>query len=287
VIAMRLSHTTRYVYGEPVSISFHQALLTPRDTPSQQIESTNLQITPSAQNISSRQDYYGNQVTLFTVGELHRQLDVEALTILRLLDRPAPETGKSPGWSDAVSQVRHARTAADLTAYEYCFDSPHVPTSPDLAAYASQSFNTNRPVLEAALDLNHRIYEEFRYDPMVTTISTPISEVLENKHGVCQDFAHFMLGCLRSLGIPARYISGYLVPNAGVVGAQASHAWVSVYSPKNGWVDFDPTNDVMPTNGHITLAWGRDYADVCPLRGIVLGGSEHTVSVGVSITEAD
>jgi len=284
---MRVSHSTRYVYGEPVSISFHQALLTPRPTPWQRIERNSLKIKPTAQSMSSRQDYYGNQVTLFTVGELHSQLDVEALTILKLLERPAPATGKSPGWTDVVSQIRRGRTAADLAAYEYCFESPHVPTSPELTAYASESFTPNRPVLEAALDLTHRIHKEFRYDATVTTVTTPVSEVFAKKHGVCQDFAHFMLGCLRSVGVPARYISGYLIPNAGVVGAQASHAWVSVYSPPDGWVDFDPTNDVMPANGHITLAWGRDYADISPLRGIVLGGSKHMVSVAVSITQED
>jgi transglutaminase-like putative cysteine protease len=284
---LRLSHTTGYSYSDPVSISFHQALLTPRGTQFQRIIDSRLLVRPSPQSVSSREDYYGNQVTLFTVGELHQALEVEAVTLLSLENRPAPDVTKSPAWDHVASQVKRCESADDLLTYEYCFDSPHIETAPEFAEYGAPSFPAGRPLLESALDLTHRIHREFRYDPTVTTISTPISEVLENRHGVCQDFAHLMIGCLRSMGLPARYISGYLVPKPGVVGAQASHAWVSVYSPRDGWVEFDPTNDLIATNGHIILAWGRDYSDISPLRGIVLGGSQHTVTVGVAITDSD
>jgi transglutaminase-like putative cysteine protease len=172
---------------------------------------------------------------------------------------------------------------------EFSYPSPHVTTGPDLAAYASESFTPKRSLVAAAIDLMHRINREFVFDAGATTIATPVTQVLANRRGVCQDFAHLQIGCLRSLGLAARYVSGYLVthPIPGqprLVGADASHAWLSVWCPRLGWVDLDPTNDVLPSQRHVTLAWGRDYGDVSPLRGVLLGGRDHELKVAVSVT---
>ena len=176
-----------------------------------------------------------------------------------------------------------------MAASQFVFDSPYIPTGDRFAAYAAPSFPPGRPVFEAVLELTSRIHAEFCYDPTATTIATPIKEVLEQKHGVCQDFAHLQIGCLRSLGLAARYVSGYLVnlPPPGkprLVGAEASHAWISFFCPGFGWIDLDPTNNQVPSDRHIVLAWGRDYDDVSPLKGVILGGGNHTVKVTVEIT---
>ena len=177
---------------------------------------------------------------------------------------------------------------AVIEAYQYAFDSPHVPTSPDLAAYAAISFTPGRPWLESLLDLTRRIYREFKYDKTATNIHTPPSEVLRVRRGVCQDFAHLQIGCLRSLGLAARYVSGYLVtaPPPGqprLVGADASHAWLSAFSPEHGWIDVDPTNDLIPSLKHISLAWGRDYSDVTPIKGVYIGGGHNGMTVAVDV----
>ncbi len=163
-------------------------------------------------------------------------------------------------------------------------ESPLAPRGASYARYGAPALQPDRPLLEGVGALMETIHREFTYDPVATTVSTPVSEVLAGRHGVCQDFAHLMIACLRSHGIPARYVSGYLVPDPGVVGAQASHAWVSVYCPGIGWVDFDPTNDVRPAAGHITLGWGRDFEDVSPLKGVTVGGARHTLAVEVLVT---
>jgi transglutaminase-like putative cysteine protease len=283
----RVLHTTTYSYSDPVSISFHEAVLTPRQTGRQTVLKAGLAVEPKVQNLTARQDYFDNIVTRFTVAGDHRKLEVESESLLGISDAAMREWSDCPPLETLVEQVRRCETEEDLKAYEYCFASQHAPRAPDLAAYARPSFPPGRPFLDGVRDLTLRIRKEFRYDPAVTTISTPVREVLENRHGVCQDFAHVMIGCLRSLGTPARYVSGYLVPRQGVVGDQASHAWISTYCPQFGWVDFDPTNGVVVSNGHLTVAWGRDYADVCPLRGVILGGGKHIVEVAVKVTPSD
>jgi transglutaminase-like putative cysteine protease len=283
----RVLHTTTYSYSDPVSISFHEAVLTPRQTGRQTVLKAGLAVEPKVQNLTARQDYFDNIVTRFTVAGDHRKLEVESESLLGISDAAMREWSDCPPLETMVEQVRRCETEEDLKAFEYCFASQHAPRAPDLAAYARPSFPPGRPFLDGVRDLTLRIRKEFRYDPAVTTISTPVREVLENRHGVCQDFAHVMIGCLRSLGTPARYVSGYLVPRKGVVGDQASHAWISTYCPQFGWVDFDPTNGVVVSNGHLTVAWGRDYADVCPLRGVILGGGKHIVEVAVKVTPSD
>ncbi len=187
-------------------------------------------------------------------------------------------------------QIRGDLRPQGLEAYEFTFDSPHIRKSDELADYAEPSFPRNRPLLQSVLELNSRIHADFKYVPESTTISTTLPEVMKLRRGVCQDFAHLMIGCLRSLGLSARYVSGYLrtLPPPGkprLVGADASHAWVAVYFPGVGWVDFDPTNDKIPSTEHITLAWGRDYGDVSPIRGSLLGGGGQTVRVSVDVEE--
>jgi transglutaminase-like putative cysteine protease len=285
-ISMRVTHSSEYQYSEAVSTSYHQALLTPRTTPSQRNVETRITIDPPAEYSESRSDYFGNLVTQFTVSSSHRRLHVEADSTIVMTARPPAPLPRTAPLADLLGLVRHAENDDDLAAFEFAFDSPQVLRSPELADYARKSFDRGQPFLNGVEAFMKRIHSEFTYDTAVTTVSTPVAEVLQVRKGVCQDFAHLMIGGLRSLGAPARYISGYLVPGAGVVGAQASHAWVSVYCPGNGWFDFDPTNDVRPSSGHITLAWGRDFSDVSPLRGVMIGGGEHVVNVEVHVARA-
>jgi transglutaminase-like putative cysteine protease len=179
-----------------------------------------------------------------------------------------------------------------LEARQFVYESPHVPITKALADYAAPSFSPGRPWLAAVLDLTARVFSQFQYDPTATTVNTPVAQVLQNRRGVCQDFAHLQIGCLRSLGLPARYVSGYLLtaPPAGqqrLVGADASHAWLSAFCPELGWIDFDPTNNQIPTTKHITLAWGRDYSDVCPIKGVLVGGGQHRMRVAVDVVPVE
>ena len=217
----------------------------------------------------------------------HNELIVEAQSELTIRPNPLLHS-EIPTCNLNIESVRQRihqpESPEDLQVYEFCFNSPHVSQSSELARYASSCFTQHEDFLAGVGALMHRIHSGFRYDPTVTTVSTPVSEVFVHKHGVCQDFAHLMIACLRSLGLAARYVSGYLVPGPDVIGAQASHAWVAAYCPGIGWTDFDPTNDVSPSGSHITLAWGRDYSDVSPFRGVIFGGGEHRVSVEVSVS---
>ena len=280
---LRVEHHTRYAYTEKVSLSYHQAMLEPRDSARQRVASTNLRVEPPVLVAARRLDYFGNRVAVFEIDSGHETLDVVATSEIDMDRLDPPELAASFPLEEITRRLRKPEDDALLTASEYPASSPLVPKKKELAALARPHFPPGRPYLEGVHGLMEQIHAEFRYDPEVTSVSTPIDDVLLYKHGVCQDFAHVMIGCLRSLGGPARYVSGYLVPLPGVVGAQASHAWVSAYCPHLGWVDFDPTNNVVPTDGHVTLAWGRDFGDVSPLRGVVYGGGEHTVHVAVEI----
>lgn len=280
----RVIHVTRYDYSEPVSLCYNEVRLRPRDTTWQKTISHALGVTPATDNTSSRSDYYGNTVHRFSINSAHRELVVTSTARLDVQSRDAPVVGESPPWEEAHAGIRDHQSGEQLEAFEFCYESPLVRLGQPFREFAEQSFTPGRPLLEAALDLNHRIFTTFDYDPAATTVSTPVQEVLREKKGVCQDFAHLMLAAVRSLGLSARYVSGYLRPRPGVVGDQASHAWISVFCPKFGWTDFDPTNDVIPTDGHFTLAWGRDYGDVAPVKGVILGGGEHSIDVSVRIT---
>ena len=310
MIAYRVQHETVYSYSHSVSVSHNVAHLLPRACDTQRLEELQLRIEPEPSSLRHFDDYFGNPAVFFIVTEPHDRLRVLAESHVQVEPRDLIELSTSPAWEQVVETLRAAPDARTLAAYEYVFDSPFVPTSAELADYARPSFAPGRPLLEATDDLCHRIHRDFRYDPEATTLATPIHEVLAERHGVCQDFAQVMSGALRSLGIAARYVSGYIrsanpkpeVPGASdlapsapdakgeppdLVGADASHAWVSVFCPSAGWVDFDPTNAMLPNDRHLVLGWGRDYDDVSPLQGVTLGGGLQTVAVGVQMRPAD
>jgi transglutaminase-like putative cysteine protease len=284
----QVNHTTIFDYAEPVSGCHNLLHLRPREAPRQTCLAQKLTISPEPRGLQNRSDYYGNPIVLFTIQEPHRRLSVTAEHRFEI--RPAPEVdveGSTP-WEEARETLRTDRSPAILDAYRFVFTSQYIPRNQALADYAAPSLPPGRPVLAGALDLTRRIHREFRYDNKATTLSTPLHQVLAERRGVCQDFAHLLIGCLRSLGLAARYVSGYLLthPAPGqprLVGADASHAWVSVFCPRLGWVDFDPTNDMIPSDQHITLAWGRDFDDVSPVKGVILGGGSHRMTVSVDV----
>jgi transglutaminase-like putative cysteine protease len=286
-----VTHTTKYRYADSVSLCHNLVHLKPRVAPRQTCHQSHLLVQPEPRGVQHYHDYFGNPIALFTIQEPHRNLTITAKHRLEVAPREPMRLEDSLSWEAARETLTSERMPALLDALAFTFASKYVPRDAGLAAYAAPSFTPGRPLLEAAMDLTARIYKEFRYDAKATTLSTPLGEVLERRRGVCQDFAHLAIGCLRSLGLPARYVSGYLqtrVP-AGrerLVGADASHAWFAVYCPGVGWVDFDPTNNVMPSEQHLTIAWGRDYEDISPIKGVILGGGSHTMSIAVDVAEA-
>lgn len=282
----KITHRTTYVYTSEVTVSQHIARLRPRSFPGQTCLSHELDIAPVPGVQTSREDYFGNTTHFFTIAGAHRELTVLSRSTVDVTERIWPEPDKTPAWKTLRSSDAEA---LPLEAQEYIFPSVFVPHLSALADYAQPSFTPDRPLLEAATDLMHRIFTEFTFDPTATTVATPLETVLQKRRGVCQDFAHLQIGCLRSLGLPARYVSGYLetLPPPGktkLVGADASHAWLQLYVPGFGWVDLDPTNDVLAGSRHITVAWGRDFDDVSPIRGVIGGGGKHTLSVAVDVT---
>jgi transglutaminase-like putative cysteine protease len=283
-------HLTEYLYADPVSTSHHQLHLVPRASEHQTCRRQQLSVTPTPAVMSERVDYFGNRATYFELQEPHRRLAVTSRCEVEVLSTAAllPADG-GPPWESVRDSVRQPSGAEALAACEMTFPSQFVRLPAEVAAYAAPSFPARRPLLEAVADLTRRIHDELAYDPTATVVSTPVDEVLRLRRGVCQDFAHLQLACLRALGLPARYVSGYLVttPPPGqprLVGADASHAWISVYCPGGGWIPFDPTNDVIPDDKHITVAWGRDFGDVTPMRGVIVGGSRHELHVSVDVS---
>ena len=281
-------HETHHGYQRSVTLSQQMLHMTPRVFAHQEVISHQVQVTPAPQEWAEHLDYFGNVCRVFTLGTPHRALVVRGSATVALLRRPDVSTlAVSPAWEDTRAMMRNVLLARE--PLQYMYESPHVMCSAELAHYAMPSFTVGRPLLEAAYDLTQRIYHDFEFDDEATTISTPLHEVLTGRRGVCQDFAHLMIGCLRSIGLAARYVSGYILtmPPPGqprMVGADASHAWVSVYCSNAGWVDFDPTNRRLVQDEHITLGWGRDFSDVTPMRGTVLGGGEQNLDVSVTVT---
>ncbi len=286
----RIRHITRYAYDNPVSQCYNKAHLLPRNTPSQRCLDTRISIAPQANWLREHQDYFGNRYCYFMLNEPHLSLEIDITSRIEVTPMQ-PENALDLGCSveEARERISLALDSTTLDAREFLLDSAMIRASDALREYAKPSFTAERSLLSATRDLTRRIFEEFTYDPEFSTIATPLKEVLEHKRGVCQDFAHLAIGCLRSLGFPARYVSGYLetLPPPGekkLIGADASHAWFAVYSPGDGWFEFDPTNNNMPTGQHIVTAWGRDYADVTPLQGVIFdGGGEQTLEVSVDV----
>jgi len=278
----RATHTTRHVYEEPVAQSVNELRLTPREFGRQHVRQFHVKVEPEPALWRSRKDWFGNEVTTFSIFELHDRFTVTASSVVEV--EPARE-GVLPTlrWEEARDILAEGTDDPALEASEFIYDSPYVAASPELSRYAAPSFAPGRPMVEALEDLSHRIHKEFEYKPKSTSIDMPLAEVLKNRRGVCQDFAHVMIGSLRSLRLAARYVSGYLRSGAKFQGAEASHAWVAVFVPNAGWLHFDPTNDLMPSDGHVTLAWGRDYSDVTPVKGVTLGGGAQKVDVAVRV----
>ncbi len=284
-----VQHTTVYRYSEPASLGHNQARLTPRSFGRQRCLSSQVAIEPEPTARADWDDYYGNRVSYFTIEREHARLTVTARSEVELDSSAYVDPAGTLDWEQARARLAHPCDPDTIAAAPFLYDSPHVQQQPWLGEYAAGSFTSGRPLLEALLDLTRRIHREFRYTPASTCVSTPVREVFERRCGVCQDFAHLQIGCLRSLGLAARYVSGYLLtdPPPGsprLVGADASHAWLSVYCPGAGWLDVDPTNNQMPDLRHVTVAWGRDYSDVCPVKGVVLGGGQHGMSVAVDVS---
>jgi transglutaminase-like putative cysteine protease len=251
--------------------------------PHQQRLYHDVQIEPAPAVVTTHTDYFGNAVTYFGMQGAHKRLTVRARSRVALQATSLPSPSDTPSW-EAIAD----RTALPLEALEFVFDSALIPASAELAAYARVAFPPGRPLLDAVLELTRRIHEEFTFDPEATTVATPVAEVFRSRRGVCQDFARLEIACLRSLGLPAQYVSGYLetVPLPGparLLGADASHAWLAVYCREAGWIHVDPTNNLVPSRTHVTVAWGRDYNDVSPIHGVILGGGNHTLRVNVDV----
>jgi transglutaminase-like putative cysteine protease len=285
-----ITHRTLYSYAAPVTVSHHVTRLEPRASNTQACERFSLKIFPEPTLRKTRQDYFGNRLCFFAIQEIHSQLEIVTHSRVTVTARklPAPET--TPAWEEVVSLYRDPVSPEVVEPYQFVFDSPQVRASVELADYARESFRPGTPMLVGAADLTRRIFEDFKFDPRATTVATPLEEVWEKRRGVCQDFAHLGIACVRSLGLAARYVSGYLRtrPPAGrprLVGVDASHAWFRIFCPGTGWVDFDPTNNVQPGEEHIIVAYGRDFDDVSPVAGIITGGGEHDVRVSVDVEE--
>lgn len=289
----QIRHSTTYEYSEMVPLCHNQARLIPRDGENQTCRRLSLTIEPRPAVRREWTDYFGNAVTFFSLEQLHDILNVTATSHVDVREATVPYLPHTPAWEtvrDVIANGKNANaeSAATLSAAPFVFESPFVPYWPEAAEYARPSFTPGRPLGEAVRDLTSRIHADFMFDSSATTVNTPVGEVLQHRRGVCQDFAHLQISCLRSLGLPARYVSGYLLtePPPGqpkLVGVDASHAWLAVYFPGHGWLDFDPTNDQIPRERHITVAWGRDYGDVCPIKGTFLGGGSHRMCVSVDV----
>ncbi|MEM1097543.1 MAG: transglutaminase family protein [Planctomycetota bacterium] len=285
-------HETEYRYSEPVTLEHASVHLRPREMPHQQLLESAIDVAPAPLVRQDHADYFGNPETRFSIEGPHDRLLVTATSRVDVAQRPAVALDESLPWETLRDALRTDVSPAALDAYQFTFDSPLAAGWPDFRPYVTESFAEGRPIFRAAADLTRRIHADFTFDPTATDVTTPVGQVFTQRRGVCQDFAHFMIACLRTLGLPARYVSGYVrtEPPPGqprLVGADASHAWVSVFDIQTGWIDLDPTNDCIVGTSHVTVAWGRDYGDVTPVKGVILGGGEHSVEARVDIVPED
>lgn len=283
----RVQHRTEFSYATDVSLSQQLLRLTPRNTERQTLLADTILVEPSPVVRRSTRDWYGNETSFVSVQEPHRHLIVQASSSIQV-DDPQWPLDAADSWESVIQAVQYPDSGDAVRAASFCFPSPYVDVVPGVRQITEQWFTPGRPFLDATMALTRYIFEHFEYRGGVTDVWTPVSTVLENRQGVCQDFAHLQIACLRSLGLPARYISGYLLtrPPPGkerLVGADESHAWLGVWLPSFGWVEFDPTNGLMPGNEHIVLGWGRDYGDVSPINGFIIGGGEHKIEVSVDV----
>ena len=281
-------HRTTYRYLQDVSHSWHLAHLRPRSTPLQSVQKSDVQLSLEAASHASREDFFQNPCEWFSIDQPHTQLEIVAES--RVTVEPVPERASrdSLPWEAVRTRLENPQDDEERDTVQFQFDSPLTKVHSDITAYGTASFPPGRPMLAGAMELMNRIHKDFRYDTTVTDVSTPLDKVFEIRAGVCQDLAHVGIAAMRAIGLPARYVSGYLLTKpppgrARLLGSDASHAWFSVWAPPFGWVDLDPTNNLVVGQSHVTASWGRDYADVAPVSGIILGGHDHVVEVGVDV----
>ncbi len=283
----RVEHHTVYENTLPVSVGHNEAWLTPRHTSRQSVLSHRIEIQPEPSTRGTLTDYFGNTVTQFLFNQGYTSLSIAAIDEVEIVT-PLQAGSPGPAWETVLEELRAHATGESLRAYEFTFESPRCRLVDEFADYARDCCQPHRPIRDVLTELMKRFHHDFRYDSTATTISTPVEQVFRQRRGVCQDFSHLMISILRSLGFAARYVSGYLrtLPPPGkprLVGGDASHAWLSVYGGSLGWVDLDPTNCQFPSTDHITLAWGRDYTDVAPVKGVYIGGSSPKLRVSVDV----
>ncbi len=288
----RVTHKTKYSGDQSVSVCHNEACLKPRATPYQCVANEQLQSDPLPTSEVARQDYFQNNVWAFSFSSGYEEMTVTSIFDVTLSERIIPPLNQSPAWEQIVSRLRNPASEADRAASEFTFDSSCCVGVAGLTEYARQSFPSGRPLLEAIAELTSRIFHDFKFDPRATTVTTRVEDVFQIRKGVCQDFAHLQIAALRSLGLAARYVSGYLRTRPApdkprLVGADASHAWLSVYLGDGDWFDLDPTNNVFPSLEHITVAWGRDYSDICPLKGVFIGGGRLKLDVSVDVAQLE
>jgi transglutaminase-like putative cysteine protease len=282
----KIIHTTVYTYHEPVSLCQNIARLVPRSSDKQVCKKSVVTIQPQPDVSDEYEDFFGNKLLYFAIQQVHKQLTVTAVSEIEKVPDPVSSHINNTPWEDVRQSF--ALETQELDIRQYIPETTMTASSPEISAYALQSYTAGRALYEATLDLMQRIYKDFAFKPGFTTIATPLSVVMKERKGVCQDFAHLAIACVRAMGLPARYVSGYLetLPPPGkekLTGVDASHAWFSVYIPGVGWVDFDPTNNQIPDGQHITVGWGRDYADIAPLKGIIINSGPHKLTVSVDV----
>ncbi len=284
----RITHTTEYKYYGPVGLCHNIAKLLPRDTDTQECKSTEITILPRPEVLDEYEDFYGNKVIYFAIQQEHEALTVTVKSdiIKKMAANPEFNWYARAGWEEIKLLIQESTEYID--ARQYTATTPMTEYNTEIKNYALLSFAAGKTLLEAATDIMARIFKDFAFTPGFTTITTPATEVFKARKGVCQDFAHLAIACLKSLGLPARYVSGYVetLPPPGeekLVGVDASHAWFSVYIPGMGWMDFDPTNNTIPGSQHVTIGWGRDYTDICPLKGVILSSGPHELQVSVDM----
>lgn len=285
----KVVHTTEYSATSPVSVCHNQAWLRPRSTSFQNVGDYDLLVDPMPSSLNWRSDKFGNNVAHLSFNDGYEKLVVRSESRISVSDPKWPLA--STPWENVRDEIVRGKIDR-LDEYEFAFASKMVRTSDELAEYAKQDFQPERTLIDALKALTQRVHKEFEYDPRATTISTPVEHVFKHRKGVCQDFAHVQIAMLRSLGLPARYVSGYVrtgnvADRPDMIGADASHAWLACFDPALGWIDADPTNNTLTTEDHVTVAWGRDYSDVPPLRGVFIGGGKHSLSVAVSVSRVD
>ena len=287
-----ITHTTEYKYNHSVSLCHNLAKLLVRNTDSQVCKNTEIEISRRPEILQEYLDYFGNRVVYFAIQKEHERLTVTVKSQVKKLDTENAEMGVTgASWEEVKTQVLEPGEE-NFNARQFISETAITAANDDITQYAKQFFAPGRPLMEAAKDLMQQIYLDFEFNPRFTTVATPLTEVMKLRKGVCQDFAHLAIACVRSMGLPVRYVSGYLETLAPqgkpkLTGVDASHAWFSVYVPGLGWMDFDPTNNMIPGMRHITIGWGRDYTDITPLKGVILSSGQHQLRVLVDVKRLD